>query len=199
MVALAQHGDPAVQGYDAVDAAYSNPPVTTEQILHPEKDLAGEIGTPESIPDFSGSLGNLWNPTDQFTRGEFGSRLWIEVIGGDKSDMFAAEGAAGWGGDTTAIYLGPDGEVAQVGKISWDDPATDSTEFLLAIEGAYESSESFTELLSEFYSYTLREDPDGFVAFGRSEDDSDTVVYAGATLSVTTRLLMEKLTESPSR
>ena len=72
VVALAQHGDPAAQDYGAVDAAYSNPPVRTEQILHPEKYLAGEVGTPESIPDFSGSLGNLWNPTDQFTRGEFG-------------------------------------------------------------------------------------------------------------------------------
>ena len=43
-----QHGEVFVTaihsgtGWDSVDAAYSNPPLSTEHILHPEKYLAGE-------------------------------------------------------------------------------------------------------------------------------------------------------------
>jgi len=44
-------------GYDAINAAFKNPPSTSEQILHPEKYLAGEGAQTVALADESAALG----------------------------------------------------------------------------------------------------------------------------------------------
>jgi hypothetical protein len=46
-------------GWDAIDAAYANPPVSTEQILHPDRYPADQPVTVE-LPDLQSVLGDGW-------------------------------------------------------------------------------------------------------------------------------------------
>ncbi len=52
-------------GWDAINAAFENPPTTSEQILHPEKYIAGEGAQEVTLDDQSAALGdgwtNVWN------------------------------------------------------------------------------------------------------------------------------------------
>lgn len=93
-------------GWLAVDAAYTNLPVSTEQILHPEK-YPDDKPLVVVMPDLSAILGEGWAELDRNVMGEWYTYL-ILAKGRDEnfqleSDM-AMEAAAGWGGDTYAIY-----------------------------------------------------------------------------------------------
>ena len=54
-------------GWTTVDAAYANPPSSTEQILHPDKFEAGEAPVPVAVPDVSAQLGDGWSEIGQDT------------------------------------------------------------------------------------------------------------------------------------
>lgn len=110
--------------FTRVDDVYERLPTTTEQILHPEKYLAGETGdTPfdEPPPAWLAALGSGWaaDPTD--TLGEFLIRLWLIEAGIEAPE--AADAAAGWSGDRIAVYAGADDAVAVVLVTDWDTPS----------------------------------------------------------------------------
>jgi hypothetical protein len=108
-------------GWDVVNQAYANPPNSTEQILHPEKYLAGE-GTQEvasvNVTDAS------WSRTDTEMYGEYFLAVmlakWIPQREADNA-------AAGWGGDKFESYE-RDNESLFVWNITWDS-ALDAVEF----------------------------------------------------------------------
>ena len=107
-------------GWERVDAAYSAPPASMEQVLHPEKYLTHHLPIPVSLPDASARLGADWSLVDQGTMGEFYLRLFLR---GQLAAAQANSAAQGWGGDTFQIYSGPDGELALRLEIVWDSPA----------------------------------------------------------------------------
>jgi len=94
-------------GYDAVDAAYENVPVSTEQILHPERypdDKPVEV----TLPDLTEILGEEWILYDQNVMGEWYTYLILNKAYDETYRLFetTAENAAeGWGGDAYAFYL----------------------------------------------------------------------------------------------
>jgi hypothetical protein len=107
-------------GWQAVNGAYSHPPTTTEQVLHPEKYRAGEAAR-EVIPEhLTDRLGQFWYNTSG-TLGEFLLRTLLETHLGEAE---AASAAAGWGGDLWAIYsdLGENNHLLRL-VIEWDSPA----------------------------------------------------------------------------
>ena len=94
-------------GFDAVDEAYLNPPISTEQILHPDK-------YPEDVPlkvelrDLSGMLGSNWNLLDQNVMGEWYTYLILNKSYDEANQIEesrALEASEGWGGDAYAVYL----------------------------------------------------------------------------------------------
>ncbi|HWB71572.1 MAG TPA: hypothetical protein VG452_05075, partial [Egibacteraceae bacterium] len=85
----------AAGGYAAVDAAYANPPTTTEQILHPDKYLGGEGQTPVALPE---SPGAGWDDGVTYTFGEFDLDELMTPLGAPA----AADISAGWGGGRCA-------------------------------------------------------------------------------------------------
>jgi hypothetical protein len=86
-------------GWAAVNRAWENPPITTEQILHVEKWEAHEPPIAIDDPPF-GTLGTGWAVADDDTYGELGARIWFgEWVGAAR----AAGLAAGWGGDRGAL------------------------------------------------------------------------------------------------
>lgn len=109
-------------GWAALDGAYANPPLSTEQVLHPEKYGSG----PEADPPTALDLGELkpgdeWKELDRDVVGELVTGIMLAKHGGRKA-------AAGWDGDTAAIFEGPDDKLGLVWLSTWDSEA-DAREF----------------------------------------------------------------------
>jgi len=118
-------------GWEELDKAYDNPPSTTEQILHPEKYLAGEKAEDLKLPDLTDDLGKDWEQLDDDVFGEFDAYNYLLTLLGDEGTASAA--AAGWGGGRIALYSHKDfvDRVLIHIVLTWDTP-TDAAEFLTA-------------------------------------------------------------------
>lgn len=108
-------------GYDLVNRVYEKPPTTTEQILHPDRYLAGEGAATVPTPGLpkghvtvaSGSVGQLWTKV---------------TLGVCVDPDIAARAAEGWGGDAFRITRTPDDLGALIWITSWDT-TKDAREF----------------------------------------------------------------------
>jgi hypothetical protein len=119
-------------GWNAVDAAYQNPPISTEQIMHPER---YPTDTPVSVelPDLLPTLGDGWRELDSNTMGEWYTYL---ILGyginpvAQLEDSLAAEAAAGWGGDSYLVYYNDArAETIVILRTTWDTP-NDASQFV---------------------------------------------------------------------
>lgn len=115
-------------GWATVDAAFANPPASTEQILHPEKFLSGEQPVDVQVNDFSGALGDDWTVWDTNTFGEYQIRVILQNT--SMSDQQAEVAASGWGGDTYVV-AGTDDIDAIHWVTAWDTEQ-DANEFARA-------------------------------------------------------------------
>lgn len=120
-------------GWEAVDRAFSNPPQSTEQILHPDKYFTEEAPIEVSLPELAAVLGEGWESKDDDVVGEFGVILLLQTALEEGAVQQAAEG---WGGDRYAYYAGPDGAELIAMLAVWDSE-DDADEFF----------EGYTELL----------------------------------------------------
>lgn len=109
-------------GWDAVNDAYENVPLSTEQILHPEK-YPGDRPASVPLPDLLDVLGNEWREVDKGVMGEWYTYL-ILAFGIDEmarlSENAAMAAADGWGGDMYAVYYDDDGNTTMVLRTVWD-------------------------------------------------------------------------------
>ena len=117
-------------GWRIVDDMYDDPPVSTEQILHPEKYAQREAPIPIELPYAVAFLSEEWAEVDVDVMGEFFLRTYLETRAGqDQFGLNLAESAAaGWGGDKYSLMRGPAGQYALASIIAWDSPH-DATEF----------------------------------------------------------------------
>jgi hypothetical protein len=104
-------------GGRAIDRAFERFPVSTEQIIHPER-YPSDRPVPVDIPDITGALGPKWGDLDAMTIGEEWLRAMLELrLDGDT----AAAAAAGWdGGGYRSFTDGKD--VVVVLRTAWDTP-----------------------------------------------------------------------------
>jgi hypothetical protein len=117
-------------GWEAVDAAYLDPPVTTEQILHPEKYLDRDNPVTLALPEPAEVLGSGWSEVHQNTLGELqigllladlpAGRGFNAVTGNYEIPEPARNAAAGWDGDRYALWAGENGQEALVWRTAWD-------------------------------------------------------------------------------
>jgi hypothetical protein len=123
------------QPWSAIDKIYRKPPLSTEQILHPDKYDSYE--RPHEVKE--GAIASLAG-TKSLSSTVFGEKaieLWLRQH--EVDDQRAVTAAAGWGGDRYAVF-GPakgasvDNSVG-VMMTSWDDEA-DAIEFFQALERA---------------------------------------------------------------
>jgi hypothetical protein len=123
-------------GYEAVDDAYLSPPVSTEQILHPEK-YPEDATLPVELPDLSRVLGNSWKLFDQNVMGEWYTYLILNKPYDDKfqiGESQALEAAEGWGGDTYSVYLNENTDEAIFVMDAVWDTIEDANQFFLAFD-----------------------------------------------------------------
>ncbi len=124
-------GDPTNPDYTAIDAAFGDPPESTEQIVELDKWEPREAPDVVVVPDLAAALGAGWEEVDSTPIGQATIRMMLEYFGIPAAD--AADAASGWGGDRDVIVQGPDDEFAVAWRLAWDSPA-DAAEFLAAYE-----------------------------------------------------------------
>ncbi len=121
-------------GWAAVDALYTHPPASTEQVLHLEKLASGEAPIAVSFPkDLAARLGTGWSVDMTDTLGEFDLDVWLKAAG-KIDDAIATEAAIGWGGDRVVLVTSGD-RAGVVLDTRWDS-AKDATEFAAAAQSA---------------------------------------------------------------
>jgi hypothetical protein len=130
VTALASRG-----GVEAIDAAFADRPLSTEQIIHPER-YPNDAPTPVDVPDLSAELGEGWDDLDVMAIGEAWLALALDLrLDGSE----AREAAAGWDGGTYRAWT--DGErVAVVLSTVWDSEA-DAAGFAEAMTAWLEQGE----------------------------------------------------------
>jgi hypothetical protein len=114
-----------------VNDAYTDAPVSTEQVIHPEKYLVGEAPIDVEPPQMAIAFGTGWEDLEPTTMGEVMIDIWLAELGAGQADATAA--AAGWGGDRLTVASGPGGLWALAWRIAWDS-AADADEFAAAYE-----------------------------------------------------------------
>lgn len=121
-------------GWSAVDNVYKNPPISTEQILHPEK-YPSDTPVPVDLPDVAAALGDGWREVSRNQMGEWYTYL-VLAKGVDANarldENTAKDAAAGWGGDEyVVLHNDSTGQTAFVMKSVWDTNQ-DADEFAAA-------------------------------------------------------------------
>ena len=134
-------------GWQAVDAAYSRPPASSEQIMHPQQ-YPDDKPIPVHIPDLSAIIGKDWVEIDRGVLGEWYTYLVLTSAYQPEiriQDAEARLAAAGWGGDAYIVYqnqnddtvmfvqkmvMDSDEDAGQYwdtllgyGKLRWDEPS----------------------------------------------------------------------------
>jgi hypothetical protein len=125
-------------GWAAVDAAYHNPPVSTEQILHPSL-YPSDKPIPVDLPDLVAALGEGWREVSRNQMGEWD--IYLILARGVNAnarldDTTAAAAAAGWGGDEYLVL---------------HNDATDSTVFVM--KTVWDTTNDAAEFSSSFEKY----------------------------------------------
>ena len=112
-------------GWAAVNAAYQDPPISTEQVLHPDKYRDGEGPVSVTTPDLADALGSDWAEIYNEVIGEWLLGEYLRSL----SMRDYEEAAAGWGGDRFSLLEGPNEARALAVLTVWDS-RSDAREFL---------------------------------------------------------------------
>ena len=113
-------------GFEALNAAFRDPPRSTEQIIHPAKYLAREQPIAVELPDLAAALGPGWSLLRSDVLGELDYRILLQQFVGEAA---AQRGAAGWGGDRFVLLESATGDLALVLSTVWDSDS-ETTEFV---------------------------------------------------------------------
>ena len=138
--------DPASPDFSEIDAAYEDPPASTEQIIDVQKWEAREAPEEVEVVDLAAALGERWEEVDATPIGQGSINIMLEYFGVPVAE--AKEAGKGWGGDQAVIASGPDDAFAVAWILTWD-AAEDADEFVTAYETAIDSLDfpaSVTEL-----------------------------------------------------
>ena len=140
-------------GFAGLSKAFTNLPLSTEQILHPEKYFAYEKPLKITLPDVSSLLNKAegpnerstvslrpslstqpsalstsgWHRIDSDVNGEWGYYLLLDQF--LKSPAESRQAAAGWAGDRYDVYEGAEPGQSMIAQTSVWDTETDAREF----------------------------------------------------------------------
>ncbi len=138
---LYEHGG----DWPTVDDAYADPPVSSEQVLHPERYISGELPVPVLFPDFADTMSLGWSLTDIDTMGEFLLRSYLEEY---LTPDEAAAAADGWGGDQYVLMSHPEQGRLLLAMFVFD-AVGENTEFIQSFESFMASATADANARSE--------------------------------------------------
>ena len=143
-------------GFAAIDAAWLDPPRSTEQILHPERYLAGDAPQIVALNPLTDTLGVGWEQIADDILGEFFLREYLD----QQLAASAAERLAeGWGGDRYAVYWNETtGGLVMALRLVWDT-AADAAEF----------AATYPDYPAGLFGVVAQAQPDGSACWVRGE------------------------------
>ena len=153
-------GDPLNPDFTQLDAAYGDPPDSTEQIIDVEKWDPREAPIPVDGPDLAAVFGEGWTEVDDTPIGQafLEDILVYHGVSGDEAEA----AAAGWGGDQVVVATGPNDAFAVAWRLVWDTP-----------EDADEFADAYNSVISGLgfpASVTRVDDDEVLIAHGSSPD-----------------------------
>lgn len=142
----------SADGFDTVNAAWENLPVSSEQILHPETYLGNDLPQLITLLPLTDTLGLNWEFISEGVIGEFALSVYLDQ---QLSDRVSDEAAAGWGGDRYVVYWNElTQDVVMVLATEWDTEE-DATAFLGSsaeyLASKYDSPPEFQDDGSQCY------------------------------------------------
>ncbi len=114
-------------GPEAVDYAFRNPPISSEQLIDPQKYIDYDEPYVIELPDFTSGLPSGWKLLDAEPIGQFNLGLYLSVHTGTWGVDKAVEG---WDGDIMAAYGGPGKDDFFVAHYSVWDTQQDAVEYM---------------------------------------------------------------------
>ncbi len=117
-------------GWKMISQAFTKLPLSSEQILHPEKYFTYETPAKLTLPDFRAVLGPGWKRVETDVNGEWGLYLVLDEYLNSASK--SRQAAAGWGGDRFALYETGNSEEIFVAQLTSWDTALDARQFFEA-------------------------------------------------------------------
>ncbi|HEY2350969.1 MAG TPA: hypothetical protein VGH83_00555 [Candidatus Acidoferrum sp.] len=88
-------------GWKGLPRVFANPPVSTQQIMHPALYHSGKTPSQVKLPEFEKLLGPEWTRLEENVMGEFG---WKEVLKQFLGEDRAKALAAAWDGDRYVVF-----------------------------------------------------------------------------------------------
>jgi hypothetical protein len=177
VAALEQRG-----GWPAVNAAYDDYPVSTEQVLHPER-YPDDRPRNVTVPDRSGDDWDRFDVdpvADTVGEASIYAMLATNGVAGGGTTLYSYQSAAseGWAGDALVPYHSGD-ETGYVWRTAWDSPG-DAEEFLTAYRSLL-ASRNATDRGGGVYTLPAS-DPFGD-AFSVRRDGATVTVVNGPTVA----------------
>ncbi|HEX8230531.1 MAG TPA: hypothetical protein VF826_14630 [Chloroflexia bacterium] len=119
-----------VGGYSTINQTFQDPPVSSEQIMHPEKYLQTPHDIPMhvALPPLTGTLGTGWTFKREDTAGEWELLMVLDETKASNSE----KAAAGWGGAKYGFYTKGENDGLLFLHTRWDT-AVDADEFEAAV------------------------------------------------------------------
>lgn len=155
-------------GMEAINAAYANPPLSTEQILHPErypKDKPQSVDAGQS----ASSLLPGWKEIDRNSLGEWYTYLLLSKPGDSNwavTEDMAAQAAEGWGGDQYVVYYNLAKDQVLLVYLSQWDTDLDAREFWIQLSAYGDNRWSAADInRPNYHSWQIENE---FVAISRS-------------------------------
>ena len=143
-------------GFAALDAAWADPPRSTEHILHPERYLAGDAPQIVTLNPLTDTLGVGWEQIEDDILGEFFLREYLDQ---QLATSAAERLAEGWGGDRYAVYWNEaTGGLVMALRLVWDT-AEDAAEF----------AATYPDYPAGLFGVVAQAQPDGSACWVRGE------------------------------
>ena len=114
-------------GWNMISKAFTPLPLSTEQILHPEKYFSYERPVKVELEDLRSLLGSGWKDIDSDVNGEWSYYLILDLFLNSPAESKRA--AAGWAGDRYEIYEDPRRGQVLLAHVSAWDTENDAREF----------------------------------------------------------------------
>lgn len=170
-------------GWEALDGAYKSPPLSTEQILHPEKYRA-QPDPPTTVDLGKLETGPCWKELGRNVVGEMQLSVLLKRHGGKKA-------SAGWDGDRYAVFEGPDQRLGLVWFSTWDSD-DEAREFLRGYASFQSTKLESGEKTPDPVPDSLRRSHKGGV-YALERRGADVVVVEGFSADVTENLVKAAL------
>ncbi len=91
----------AHSGWSDLNLIFQNPPVSTQQIMHPDMYLKGIVPQKVQLPEWKGLIPPDWKLLEENVMGEFGLEAILkQFVGADRADALSPA----WAGDRYAVF-----------------------------------------------------------------------------------------------